>query len=394
MNTALAPIYLDNQATTPTDPRVVAAMLPWLGLEQVGNPHSEHTAGQRAAAAVERARAQVAELIGADPSEIIFTSGATEANNLAIQGVTRAPRRRGNHLVTAATEHKCVLEAFAYLRHTGAEAQLMPVMPSGLIDLDALRGALRDDTALVSVMTANNEIGVVQPIAEIAALCNARGIPFHTDAAQAAGKLPIDVKASGVDLLSVSGHKIYAPIGIGALYVSADLELDLEPLIRGGSQERGLRPGTVPTFMCVAFGEACAIASREMEQHRQHTLALREQFLGIIRSALPDAHVNGDLMQRLPSNLSLVFPGVDAEHLIGALQPSIAISTGSACTAGTLQPSHVLQALGLNAAAASGTVRIGFGRFNDAAQVAAAASEIARVAAAIRNGKSVRKTAA
>lgn len=246
-------IYLDNQATTPTDPRVRDAMLPLLEKSFVGNPHSEHFAGQRAAAAVEEARAKVAALIGAFPHEIVFTSGATEANNLALQGLARSPDRRGNHIITCATEHKCVLETVSYLSRSGFRAEVLPVGRSGLIDPTALAAAITSDTFLVSIMTANNEIGVLQPIDEIAAICRAKNVIFHTDAAQAVGKVPVDVKASGVDMMSLTGHKIYASIGVGALYVSEECSVTPEPLFCGGGQERGLRSGTIAPSLCVGF---------------------------------------------------------------------------------------------------------------------------------------------
>jgi cysteine desulfurase len=238
-------IYLDNQATTPTDPRVRDALLPFLETSAVGNPHSEHFVGRRAAAAVEDAREKVAALIGARPQEIVFTSGATEANNIALQGIARSPYRRGNHIITCATEHKCVLKTVDFLARSGFRAEIMPVDANGLIDTAALAAAITTETCLVSIMAANNEIGVLQPIDEIAAICRSRGVVFHTDAAQAAGKIPIDVKMLGVDLMSLSGHKLYAPIGVGALYVAEESPIAPEPLFWGGGQERGLRSGTI-----------------------------------------------------------------------------------------------------------------------------------------------------
>lgn len=291
-------VYLDNQATTPTDPRVQAALLPFLEVENVGNPHSGHFAGGRAAAAVEAAREQVATLIGALPNEIVFTSGATEANNLALQGLARSPQRHGNHIITLATEHKSVLETLRYLGRQGFNVEILPVGANGLFDPLALAAAVTPETFLVSIMTANNEIGVLQPIEELAAVCRSRGVVFHTDAAQAAGKIPLDVRAMGIDLLSLSGHKIYAPIGVGALFVSEDSLLEPEPLIWGGGQERGLRSGTVAPHLCVALGAASAIAAAECETDALRVAELRDLFLQVVRERYPDVRVNGSLERR------------------------------------------------------------------------------------------------
>jgi cysteine desulfurase len=325
-------IYLDNQATTPTDPRVRDASLPFLETSAVGNPHSEHFAGRRAAKAVEDAREKVAALIGALPHEIVFTSGATEANNLALQGIARSPHRRGNHVITCATEHKCVLETVGYLARNGFHADVLPVDSSGLVDTATLAAAITSQTAFVSIMTANNEIGVLQPIDEIAAICRSHGVVFHTDAAQAVGKISIDVKTSGVDMLSLSGHKIYAPIGVGALYVSEESPIAPEPLFWGGGQEHGLRSGTISPHLCVAIGAASAIAAREFAAEAEAAAALRRLFLEIILGRCPDARVNGDQGRRLPGNLSLTFPGCDADRLVGSLQPQVALSTNAACS--------------------------------------------------------------
>ena len=379
-------IYLDHQATTPTDPRVRDAMLPFLGVDAVGNPHSAHVAGRRAERAVENARAQVAELIGARPEEIVFTSGATEANNIALQGVARSPSRRGNHVVTCSTEHKCVLEAVSYLGRHGFSVDILPVNSSGLVDVEHLSRIICDDTAFVSIMMANNEIGIVQPIAEIAAVCQSHGVVFHTDAAQAAGKVSVDVKTLGVDLLSLSGHKLYAPIGIGALYVSDECPFEPEPIAFGGGQERGIRSGTIPPFLCVALGAAAAIAARELTADAEMATRLRKRFLEIVRTRVPDIIVNGDRVPRLSGNLSLTFPGVDADRLVGAVQPDIAVSTNAACSSGVLEPSHVLLALGMSAEDAAGTIRIGFGRFNTIAEIETAADRLTLAALQIRHG--------
>jgi cysteine desulfurase len=381
-----SPIYLDNQATTPTDPRVRDALLQFLDVSAVGNPHSEHVVGRRAAAAVEDAREKIATLIGAQAHEIVFTSGATEANNLALQGIARSPQRRGNHIITCATEHKCVLETVSYLTRSGFRADILPVASNGLLDAAALAAAITPETFLVSVMAANNEIGVLQPIGEIAAICRSQGVVFHTDAAQAVGKVPIDVKASGVDMLSLSGHKVYAPIGVGALYVSDENPVAPEPLFWGGGQERGLRSGTIAPHLCVAFGAASAIAIAELDDDAQAAAALRNLFLEVLLDQCPDTRVNGDQNRRLPGNLSVTFPGCDADRLVGALQPDIALSTNAACSAGVLQPSHVLLALGLSESDATSTLRVGFGRFNTRAEVEIAAERLAKTVTRVRNG--------
>lgn len=381
-------IFLDNQSTTPTDPRVREVMLRLLEVGSVGNPHSEHVAGRRMAAVVDAARAQVGALIGARPEEIVFTSGATEANNLALQGIMRSEQRRGDHLVTCATEHKCVLETAAHLRRAGCRVDVLPVTRDGLVDVGAVIDALADDTALVSIMTANNEVGTLQPIAEIASACRARGIPLHTDAAQAAGKIPLDVKTIGVDLMSLSGHKLYAPIGIGALYVSDDSPVIPEPVIFGGGQERNVRSGTLPPYLCAAFGTASAIAMEELASEGDRAAKLRARFLEIIRLAYPQVRVNCAGAPRLPGSLSLTFPGVDADRLVGAVQPIVAFSTNAACSAGILQPSHILKALGLSEADAASTVRISFGRFNTEGEIVRAAELIGAAATNIARSES------
>lgn len=366
-------IYLDNHATTPTDPRVLQEMIGFLQASAVGNPHSEHHSGRLAAAAVEEARAHVAALIGAFPEEIFFTSGATEANNIAVQGLANAPGRRGNHIVTCSTEHKCVLECVRYLAERGYEATILPVEADGLVDLNRLEDAITDETAIVSIMTANNEIGVIQPTAEIAAICHARDVVFHSDAAQAAGKIPFDVSASDLDLVSLSGHKLYAPIGIGALFVSENSPVRPEPLFRGGGQERGLRSGTVAPHLVVAMGAAARIAEAEMVADAEHAASLRDLFVGIVSARTPAIVINGSQDRRLPGNLSITFPGIDANRLVGAVQPHVALSTNSACSSGVIQPSHVLLALGLSESLADSTVRVGFGRLNTTEEVRTAA---------------------
>jgi cysteine desulfurase len=356
------PIYLDYQSTTPVDPRVLAAMLPWF-TEKFGNPGSvTHAYGREAEVAVERARAQVAELIGAEAREIVFTSGATESNNLALKGAARFHRDDRDHIVTLATEHKCVLESARALEREGFRVTILPVRSDGLVDLEALEAALGERTAVVSVMAAHNEIGVLQPIAEIGALCRARGILFHTDAAQAFGKIALDVDALAIDLLSISSHKVYGPKGVGALYVRRRPRARLTPLLDGGGQERGLRSGTLPTPLVVGLGEAAAIAAKEMMAEAERLLALRERFLAGIRAAVPSVRLNGDPVRRLPANLNLTFPGIGALELMEAT-PGLALSTGSACTAAEVEPSYVLRALGVSDELGRSSLRIGLGRF-------------------------------
>ena len=363
------PVYLDYQATTPCDPRVLQAMLPWF-TEKFGNPHSvTHPYGREAEAAVEQARAQLASIINADPREIVFTSGATEANNLAVKGALRFHRQFGkDHVVALATEHKCVIESCRALEAEGFRATYLPVEPSGLVDLERLERALDKGTVLVSVMAAHNKIGVIQPLAEIGALCRKHGVMFHSDAAQAVGKIPIDVDAMGIDLMSISGHKIYGPKGIGALYVRRRPRARIAPLIDGGGQERGLRSGTLPTPLCVGIGEAAALAQAELGAESQRLLGLRQRLLAGIMRNLPQTRLNGDAEHRLPGSLNLSFPGIPAPALMEAC-PGLALSTGSACTAAEIEPSFVLRALGLPDALAAASLRIGLGRFTTADEV-------------------------
>ncbi len=369
------PIYLDNQATTPCDPRVVTAMLPYFS-EAFGNPHSaEHALGREAEAAVERARAEVAALIGASPREIIFTSGATESNNLAIKGAARFAARMGSpkrRVITVATEHKCVLEATRDLAEEGFEPVFLPVAPDGRLDLAAFRAALAAPTLLVSVMAANNETGVLQDIATLATLARDCGALFHTDAAQAAGKIPLDVAAQGIDLLSISGHKLYGPKGIGALYVRHRPRVRLAPLISGGGQERGLRSGTLPAPLIVGFGEACRIARAEMAAETARLAALRDRLLARLRAAIPGIALNGSRDHRLAGNLNLAFPGARAETLLADL-PDLCLSTGSACSSAAIEPSYVLRAMGIAPEIAAASLRIGIGRFTSAAEIDTAA---------------------
>jgi cysteine desulfurase len=374
------PVYLDHHATTPLEPRVLDAMLPFFR-EQFGNPHSaQHAYGWAADAAVEQARAEVAALIGALPEEIVFTSGATEANNLAIRGAAVAERR---HVITCATEHPCVLETCRALRRQGHEVAQLAVQPDGLVDLDQLEETLRPDTTLVSIMTANHEIGVLQPVAAIAGLCRERGILVHSDAAQAAGYVPLDVAALGVDLLSLSAHKLYGPKGIGALYVRRGLRL--APLLTGGGQERGLRPGTLPTPLCVGFGQACALAQDGLAANAARVRSLRDRLYDGLRQALPDLRLNGAAAPRLPNNLNVCLPGVDAEDLLAEL-PELALATGAACASATQEPSFVLRALGLSDEAIAGSIRVGLGRTTTAAEIGFALDRLVDAARRLRAG--------
>ncbi len=376
-------IYLDYQATTPTDPRVVEAMTPFF-VEHFGNPHSvQHGFGSYAIAAVERARAQVAELIGAEAREIVFTSGATESNNLAIKGAARFHKARRPHLVTLATEHKCVLESCRRMEREGLEVTYLPVRDNGLVDMARLAEVVTERTALVSIMAVNNEIGVIQPIAEIGALCRERGAYFHTDAAQAAGKIPLDVQAMSIDLLSISGHKLYGPMGIGALYVRRRPRVRLEPLFDGGGQERGLRSGTLPAPLCVGLGKACEIAREEMAAEAARLTRLRERLREALVSRLPGVRINGALRARLPGNLNLSFEDVDGEDLIDAMS-GLAVSSGSACTSASVEPSYVLRALGLPAELAAASVRVGIGRFTTDAEIEAAIEQITAAVSRLR----------
>jgi cysteine desulfurase len=373
------PVYLDNQATTRCDPRVVSAMLPWF-TEHYGNPHSvEHVMGTEAEAAVEDARGRVAALIGADAKELVFTSGATESNNIAIKGAARHALQSGNErrrIVTVATEHKCVLESVGDLAEEGFEPVFLPVRPDGLLDSDALREALTVPTLLVSVMAVNNEIGVIQDIPALAAIAKQAGALFHTDVAQAVGKIPLDLTGWKVDLASISGHKIYGPKGVGALYVRRRPRVRLAPLFSGGGQERGLRSGTLPAPLVVGLGEACRLAQAEMTEETKRLAALRERLLDRLRADMPDLVVNGSEQERIPGNLSLTFPGATATDLMARV-PDLCVSTGSACSSAAIEPSYVLRAIGLTDDAAARTLRIGMGRFTSAADIDYAAAALA-----------------
>jgi cysteine desulfurase len=359
------PVYLDHHATTPVDPRVLEAMLPWFGVK-FGNAGSRsHRFGWEAETAVDRARKQVGTLAGATPRDIMFTSGATESNNLAIKGIG------ARHIVTMATEHKAVLDP---LKRLGIPATILAPRPDGRIDLDQLRDAILPETGLVSVMYANNEIGTVQPVREIGAICRERGIPFHCDAAQAFGKVPIDVEADGIDLMSLSAHKMYGPKGVGALYVRRR-KVRLTAQMDGGGHESGMRSGTLNVPGIVGFGEACAIAAAEMAAEGERLRALRDRLLAALQSGTGGLRVNGTMEDRLPGNLNISFSGIDSEALLMSL-PDVALSTGSACSSATVEPSHVLRAIGVPAELAHGSVRFGLGRFNTEEEIDYAASRV------------------
>jgi cysteine desulfurase len=363
------PIYMDNHATTPLDPRVLEAMLPYF-TEKFGNPASRnHPFGWAAEEGVENARAQIANLIGATAKEIIFTSGATQSNNLAIKGVAEMYREKGNHIITAVTEHKAVLDTCKRLEKYGYRVTYLPVQKDGLIDLEDLKRAIDDKTILVTIMAANNEIGVLQPIEAIGKVCRERGVLFHTDAVQAVGKVPIDVNKQNIDLMSITAHKLYGPKGVGALYVRRkNPRVQVSALIDGGGHERGMRSGTLNVPSIVGLGKACAIASEEMAAESKRLAGLRERLKESIMSRLDETYINGSVEHRLPGNLNISFAYVEGESLLMGIN-DIAVSSGSACTSATLEPSYVLKALGAGDDLAHSSIRFGIGRFNTEAEV-------------------------
>jgi len=364
----LRPLYMDFQATTPMDPRVLDAMLPYQ-VNYYGNPHSRtHAYGWESESAMEKARKQVADLIGADPREIIFTSGATESNNLSIKGVARFYKAKKRHVITTQTEHKCVLDSCRVLESEGFRVTYLPVQTNGLVDMKLLEEVMTPDTSLVSVMTVNNEIGVVQPMKEIGQLCRSKGVYLHTDAAQAVGKIPINVTDMKVDLMSISGHKIYGPKGVGALFVRRRPRVRLEPLQNGGGQERGLRSGTVPTPLAVGLGAACEVAMHEMEYDHHRITMLANRLIQKVMAGLPDVIMNGDPEHRYPGCINLSFAYVEGESLLMALK-DVALSSGSACTSASLEPSYVLRAIGADEDLAHSSIRFGIGRFTTEAEV-------------------------
>src|SRR3989442_7944224 len=363
------PIYMDNHATTQLDPRVLEEMLPYF-MEKFGNAASRnHPFGWSAEEAVEQAREQIAKLVGATTKEIIFTSGATESDNLAIKGVAEMYREKGNHIITAVTEHKAVLDTCKRLEKYGYRVTYMPVQKDGLIDLDDLKRAMDDKTILVSIMYANNEIGVLQPVAEIGKLCRERGVIFHTDATQAIGKVPVDVVKQNIDLASISGHKMYGPKGVGALYVRRkNPRVQIAAIIDGGGHERGMRCGTLTVPSIVGLGKACAIAHEDMPQESCKLAGLRNRLRDRIMGKLDEVYINGSMDHRLPGNLNISFAYVEGESLLMGIN-DIAVSSGSACTSATLEPSYVLKALGTGDDLAHSSIRFGIGRFNTEAEV-------------------------
>jgi cysteine desulfurase len=378
------PIYMDNHATSPTDPRVLEAMLPYF-TTKFGNAASRnHSFGWEAEQAVETAREQIAKLIGATAKEIIFTSGATESNNLALKGVAEMYRERGNHIITQVTEHKAVLDTCKRLEKQGFRVTYLPVKADGLIDMEDLKRAMDEKTILVSIMWANNEIGVLQPIAEIGKLCHERGVLFHTDAVQAVGKVPVDVIADNVDLLSLSGHKIYGPKGVGALYVRRrNPRVQVAAQIDGGGHERGMRSGTLNVPSIVGLGKACEIAGEEMAAEAKQLAHLRDRLKAKLESELDYIHVNGSMEHHLPGNLNMSFVYVEGESLLMGIH-EIAVSSGSACTSATLEPSYVLKALGLGDDVAHSSIRFGIGRYNTEAEIDYTAAKVIDVVKKLR----------
>ncbi len=369
------PIYLDYNATTPIDPRVRATMLPYLG-DQFGNPSSTHVFGRPAWTAVERARRQVADLLGCAPEEVVFTSGGSESDNLAIQGIAFANRTRGRHIVTSTIEHPAVLNTCRYLAEQhGFEVTYVTVDGHGRVDPEAVRRAIRPDTLLISIMHANNETGTIQPIEEIGDIAREAGTPFHTDASQSVGKIPTRVGDLGIDLLTIAGHKVYAPKGIGALYVRGSIEL--QPIILGGGQERGLRAGTENVPYMVALGEACAVAADLLLEEGKRQRWLRDRLQSFLAEGLEGVHLNGHPDARLPNTLNLSFQGLIGSDLLDAV-PEVAFSTGSACHAGSTAPSPVLAQMGLSTDVALGAVRLSLGRYTAEAEVDEAARDLVR----------------
>lgn len=384
------PVYLDYNSTTPCDPRVVEAMLPWF-TERFGNAASRsHARGWEAEEAVELAREQVAALIGAEPKEIVFTSGATEADNLAIKGVYEAYASKGNHIITVVTEHKAVLDTCHHLERVGAEVTWLGVNGEGLIDLAELEAAVRPATILIAVMLANNEIGVIQPIREISAIARRHGVLLFCDGTQAAGKVPVDVNADGVDLLALSAHKLYGPKGVGALYVRRrGPRVRIAAQMDGGGHERGMRSGTLNVPGIVGFGKACMLCRQELEEDRQRLVVLRDRLEECL-IALEGARVNGSRAHRLPQVTNISFDGVDGDALLAGLGKNVALSSGSACTSASMEPSYVLKALGLPDKLAHASLRMGLGRFTTGEEVDYAIAEIGKTVRRLRKGSEVR----
>src|SRR5277367_5014123 len=378
------PIYMDNHATTPLDPRVLEAMMPFL-TTVFGNAASRnHSFGWEAEAAVDKAREQVAKLIGATAKEIIFTSGATESDNLAIKGIAEMYKERGNHIITQVTEHKAILDTCKRLEKYGYRVTYLPVKADGLIDMEDLRRAIDDKTILVSIMFANNEIGTIQPVAEIGKLCHEKGVIFHSDGVQALGKVPIDVNAMNIDVLSLTAHKLYGPKGVGALYVRRrNPRVQISALNDGGGHERGMRSGTLNVPSIVGFGKACEIAGQEMAAEAARLQEMRDYLRNKLESALDYVEVNGSWEHRLPGNLNMSFVYVEGESLLMGIN-DVAVSSGSACTSATLEPSYVLKALGLGDDVAHSSIRFGLGRFNSKAEVDYVSDKIIDVVSKLR----------
>jgi len=387
------PVYMDNHATTPVDPRVLDEMLPYF-TERFGNAASRHHAfGWVGEQAVEIARERIAKLIGAAAEEIIFTSGATESDNLAIKGVAEMYRAKGNHIITVVTEHKAVLDSAKHLEKHGYRVTYLPVNKDGLLDPDDVKGAFNDQTILLSVMRANNEIGVLQPIAEIGKLCRERGVLFHSDATQAVGKMPVDVNRESIDLLSISGHKMYGPKGVGALYVRRENpRVQLSPLIDGGGHEHGMRSGTLNVPGIAGLGKACAIASEVMPQEACHIAGMRNRLKDTIMRRLEEVYVNGSVEHRLPGNLNLSFAGVDGESLLMGIN-DVALSSGSACTLARVEPSYVLKALGIPDELAQSSIRFGIGRFNTEPEIDYVADRVSEAVESLRELSPLHATA-
>lgn len=383
------PIYLDNHATTPVDKRVLDAMLPYF-TEQFGNAASiNHVYGWEAEAAVKQSRQIIAEAINASPEEIVFTSGATEANNLAIKGIAEAYFSKGKHIITVKTEHNAILDPCTYLEKLGFDITVLPVKSDGLIDIGDLIKAIRAETILVSVMTANNEIGVIQPIAEIASICRGNDILFHTDAAQAIGKIPLDVQEMNIDLMSLTAHKIYGPKGIGALYVRRNKpRVQLAPQMHGGGHERGMRSGTLYPPQIVGFAKAVELAIADMESETARAISLRDRLWENLNE-LGDVVLNGHATKRLPGNLNISVGGVDGQALMLGLQPAAALSSGSACTSAKIAPSHVLAAIGRSDKLAYASIRFGIGRFNTAAEIDAVSEHAIATIQSLRQAQKV-----
>jgi cysteine desulfurase len=378
------PIYMDNHATSPLDPRVLEAMMPYF-TNKFGNAASRnHAFGWEAEQAVENAREQIAKLIGATAKEIIFTSGATESNNLAIKGIAEMYRERGNHIITQVTEHKAVLDTCKRLEKYGYRVTYLPVKADGLIDIEDLKRAIDDKTILVTIMAANNEIGVLQPIREIGKICHEKGVLFHTDAVQAVGKVPVNVIADNIDVLSLSGHKIYGPKGVGALYVRRrNPRVQIAGQIDGGGHERGMRSGTLNVAGIAGLGKACEIAREDMETEAAYLRGLRDRLQNKLESELDYIHVNGSMEHRLPGNLNMSFVYVEGESLLMGIN-DVAVSSGSACTSATLEPSYVLKALGLGDDVAHSSIRFGLGRFNTPAEVDYVAAKVIDIVKKLR----------